>query len=142
MGVSGLIEINGIDAADADEAWLVVGPLISEALVNGRSHMVAETLLVGVKAGLDQLWAVRIDGEFVATFVTQIDDYDTGRVLGVVAIAGERMDEWLPSVDQLVHEFAAHHGCKFITSEGRPGWERALAPLGWLKASTRMLKEV
>ena len=26
-----MIEINGIDAADADEAWLVVGPLIAEA---------------------------------------------------------------------------------------------------------------
>lgn len=137
-----MIEINGIDAADADEAWLVVGPLIEQAMVNGNAPTHAATLLDAIKKHFNQLWVVRIGGEFVATFVTQIDDYDVGRILTVVAIGGDRMPEWLGEVDALIQSYAEHNNCKFIASEGRPGWERALAAYGWRKSSVRMLKEV
>lgn len=84
-----------------------------------------------------QLWVVPER----AAMVTQILVYPNHKTLLVVILAGDGMDEWLPSVIERLDEYAKHIGAKYIEERGRAGWERALSKYGYKKAYVVLRKE-
>ena len=59
------------------------------------------------------------------------------RILVVLLLAGERMDEWKEEATEYLRAFARKHDCKAIEAISRFGLEKKLKALGWKK--TRIL---
>lgn len=86
-----------------------------------------------------QLWKL-VDGH--AMGVTQIQTFPQFRLLLVYMVAGEHARDWLLKGSQQLEAFAKSNHCRFIDFQGRPGWERYAAPLGYGRKQIRMRKEL
>ena len=71
-----------------------------------------------------QLW-IAYHSQIVATMITQIVPYPQKKILRIIAIAGDDMDQWLPNLPQ-VEQWAASIGCSALECWGRKGWLRVL----------------
>ncbi len=77
-----------------------------------------------------QLWPLLDDGECVAAVVTEIAGYPRLRALRLIGCAGRDRDAWL-GLHRHIVRWARDQGCERMEALCRPGWARALAPLGY-----------
>jgi|TARA_B100001123_G_scaffold31853_2_gene33475 hypothetical protein len=71
-----------------------------------------------------QLW-LAVDETIKATMITQIITYPQKKILRIIAIAGDDMNEWLPNLP-LIEEWALSIGCSALECWGRKGWTKVL----------------
>ena len=91
-------------------------------------------------AGRMQLWAV-VGEAIEAIVLTEIAEYPRRRLCRVLAAAGAGRARWLHLLGT-IEEWARAQGCTAIEPVARPGWERALAPLGYRKTHVILEKEL
>lgn len=82
-----------------------------------------------------QLWNIN---DWQAACITQMCNLPQFKILSVLYLAGDGMDEWLKPLMIAIHGFAKREDCRIIDLFGRPGWERTFKNLGGFKAYTVM----
>lgn len=74
--------------------------------------------------------------------ITEIKEYDFGRILRVHLLGGERFDEWKAELVGELVKFARGHGCSAIEATCRLGLEESLKPLGFRRSRVVLRREV
>ncbi|MFA5996175.1 MAG: hypothetical protein WC790_00410 [Candidatus Paceibacterota bacterium] len=128
-----------IYGADAVNGWDTFEPLIRRVLKRADSGHFPDDILTCVQHGGMQLWSISGDRGIA---VTEIQDYSRYRQLLVYMVAGKHARDWLAEGQQQLEAFAKSTGCQFMAFQGRPGWERYCAPLGYTNKMITMRKAV
>lgn len=125
------IEVTAVPQAVVDVVWPDVAPLLEKAVATAGGRYSVESVYTEIVAGNLALWIVMDDAKPIAALTTRVIDFPLKRTLSVDWIAGERMAEWLPRVNELFTEYAKSYGCTQLEGRGRKGWLRELSKLGW-----------
>lgn len=110
--------------------------LIREALWYDVQEFTIEDIEKGVEEGYYYLY--QSDNSAVVTGGVRLQSGGMG--CQIIAAAGN-MDECLSLLDQ-VEQDAKASGCELITTVGRNGWKKVLAPKGWTDISTIYIKRL
>lgn len=110
-------------ATDIPKAWLYAKPYIEKAM-EGSLGETAEDLHKDLLADRAQLW-IADNGAAVSRVLEA-----KKRVLHIVALGGEDVDDWIVSLMDEWKGFARKNGCDFIIAIGRPGWKKFFPKLG------------
>lgn len=114
------------------QAWPIIEPILARAVDRVPERYAVSDVLAGAATGEFQIWAVITDeGAFVAAFTTRVQQYPRGRSMTVDFVAGDRMADWLETVDAAIAGHAAANDCGWIEAHGRKGWAKALTEIGW-----------
>jgi hypothetical protein len=127
-------------AKDAMTAWPQVADWLDEALGKTDSLMSVEDLQRSVRNGVMRLWLIHRDDRVVAAFVTEIVRGSRGGAVHVVALGGDRMNDWIEEVVESLEAYSRANECKYVVEMGRPGWSRVLERLGWTAGPSLMMK--
>ena len=101
--------------------WESVKPLIERALKRGSNYTI-EQIHAGLLEKAMQLFVWESD-KIHAALVTTIQNRDEQRWCLLLAIGGEKMDEWIHLLPN-VEDWARELGCQQMRVYGRPGWAR------------------
>ena len=112
--------IGGVPAEQVMRVWQRVAPILKRAL-GPESGYTLESVLTELQLAQMQLWVV---GDFQGVVVTQIKVLPTQKVLWVMFLAGEHMDDWLADWIQVQEEYARFNGCAAVEFSGRKGWNK------------------
>ena len=82
-------------------------------------------LLERLLTGDAQLWVVWDDG-LLGGAITSITNYAEFKAVRLVALGGERFEDWREEMDRLLDKFCEVHGCSRIEFYGRIGWSKRL----------------
>ena len=110
-------------------------PWIEAALEYSGGTHTFDDVVDGVTSGRMQLWPAP---RGCAT--TEIVLYPRKKVLHVFLAAGE-MDQLFDMIDDAT-KWAEERGCTAMTLAGRPGWQRAMKPLGFVPTLVTMEKDI
>lgn len=106
------------------EMWERVAPLLRKgcaALPNVDIEDIAE----GLDNGTDELWTVFVNHYLMAAFVTA--QFDDGKpFLGVYALGGRRMRDWVGRMDDVLAWEAKRRGIPLVRFAGRKAWSRVI----------------
>lgn len=128
MPSTGEVKIHKIPVSHVGVLWPLVQPWLERGLKAAHDTSMAGILL-GLKDGTDQLWAIVADGDVIGAFLTSIhtgDDEGGAQYLAVYALGGERLTEWAGKLGDEMARFAKFYDCASVRFCGRPGWERML----------------
>lgn len=134
--------ITGLSAPEVDSEWDTYGPMVEEALRNGGSLDNVDRVHSALMQSLMQFWTICFEGAVKGCIITAVDDADKAKVLRLVALSGKGMWGCGPELDRTLRVFAAAHGCRFMTLDGRRGWVKRLKEYGWRVGSVKMYKEI
>ena len=95
-----------------------------------------------VRAGSAQVWVIQEDDVDVAACLTEMIDYPRISSLRVIAIGGEEMIRWQESLFQAMVEFCRENKLGRIEAVCRPGLEKIMKPLGFVKRFVCLMREV
>ena len=95
------------------------------AIAHSEGEMGAEDFYPYLMDGQMQLWVAINDGELDASMVTQIIPYPRKRVLRIISIAGDKMEQWIEFLP-LIEGWALSIGCTSLECWGRKGWLKIL----------------
>ena len=122
-----------LSSEEAADRWHEIKPRIEKALVHGIGETTAHDHFLAIMAGNEQLWENNL------TFgITRVNVFPRFKQLQIVAATGSA---WMKS-HPVLEQFAKELECSNMSVWGRPGWERALKPLGYKKAYTVMVKDL
>lgn len=108
---------SGIPSSEVLSVWDDVEPRIRKALdVEDTGHN-TEDILTCLQTRDMQLW-VHPD----AVAVTQIQVLPQFKKLLLVTLGGEKMDEWIQELMDLLRLFGMDNDCKYLEQHGRKGW--------------------
>ena len=122
------IKIHKIPVEHIGVLWPMVQPWLERGLKAATDTSMAGILL-GLKEGTDQLWAVLDGKEVIGAFLTSFyidDDSNEVRYLAAYALGGDRLPDWAGLLGETMAEYAKHNKCKSVRFCGRPGWGRLL----------------
>jgi len=112
--------------AELPDWWEEAVPALESMAKASNGRQSVQTLADGIIDGRLQLWTH--EGAFA---VTAINDWPTGiATLEVLGCVGKSREKWLSELDAM-EEWAREQGCVMAETTSRPGWTRALKPLGW-----------
>ena len=117
------VDVLVIPANRAMIYWNQAKPILWPALDTGE--IAPEKVIENLLAGNMQLW-IAFDGEIIGGAITEVVRYWKVRSLRVIALAGERFEEWREPMDALFERFGQAHDCSRIELYGRKGWARRL----------------
>jgi hypothetical protein len=100
--------------------------LLEAALAHEGVGRSVEDVLEKIKTGHAQMWAGK-----AAFHITEIIIYPNRKTLHVWLSGGD-MEELIEMAPKLM-AWGKSMGCSFASIEGRTGWERKLAPMGFRK---------
>lgn len=139
-------ELKRIGSADIEAFWGdVLEPMFASVGDRVLSDRTPEDIRAMALSGERVIWAV-VDEErpdpLMAVFTAFIRDCGGTKVLHVEDMAGAGMSDWLPLLAELEKRAAAEAGATLSHIEGRIGWQRALAPLGYRPVRVVVEKEI
>lgn len=124
------LEIQGIQPEFLEFFWPNLESTIKRAL-EGDTLVSLEGLYNRILEFKHQLWIVTEKHKLKAVCITEIQQYDLGKSLEILLLAGEEMDIWLPALHQVMESFGKQHQCVAMRQNGRKGWAKVLKEHGW-----------
>lgn len=119
------------------EMWGRVAPLLDRGC-GALPNVDLEDIAAGVEAGTDEVWTVFLNHELVASFVTaQFEDQRP--YLGVYALGGRHMRDWVRQMDSVLAWEAKRRGLARVRFAGRKAWARVIpnvSPVGTMGGHT------
>ena len=116
--------------------WTQARPHVEAALrLSGDTHEIQD-IQEACLVGLARLWS----GEQSAA-VTEIVTYPRKRAVRIW-LAGGSLDELRDVIRPKIEKYARSENCSRVEIAGRPGWQRALAGVGYTPAATVISKEI
>lgn len=117
-------------------------PLLAMAAERSRGRDTPETYLRMCREREAQLWVYLVSRETVqAVLVTRILQYDGGKSLCGVAVAGYGVVDWIDRLDD-IERWGREHGCVRAEWITRPGMEKLLKPRGYVKSHVMLEREL
>jgi len=133
-----IIVFRCVQRDDLPVRWPEAAEVLAPAIALWRNRHTPASLLAALIDQQLQLWVAILrqaqgeDGRIIAAAVTQVQDWPGGaKECAVVLAAGEGHDLW-PEWMADVKAWAAGEDCDLVTAIGRPGWQRVLAPAGFV----------
>ena len=114
---------------DIDDLWPWLGSFIRRAFDKAPSLISADELRDLAKANKARFWVV--SGEYSPVAVAATCEHENATV-EIVALAGSGMARWLLPALGSFESMAKDAGMIRLAIHGRRGWERRLAPLGYV----------
>lgn len=102
--------------------WPGVAKMIEEAYTFADEIMPPD-ILDQLRSGHRQLWIVWDGRQVLAAVMTRIVQLRSCKACQITAAGGKEADAWKHLIT-LIEDFARYEGCRKVTIEGRPGWER------------------
>lgn len=123
------------------ETWHTLAPYISRGLAYGYDAY-----------PLDECRRLAQEGELLVVVVEEVVSHNIlvvltlelstvqglGDICHIVTAGGSEMEDWLDWLQPIVQQVGREQGAALLTTKGRKGWERALAPKGWTHRYTIM----
>lgn len=105
------------------QVWPGVAEMI-DAAYKSADEIMPRDILDELCSGHRQLWVVwSEEKEILAAVLTRIVQLRSCRAMQINACGGVQVERWAHLV-ALIHAHAKAEGCRKVTIEGRPGWER------------------
>lgn len=134
--VSSPIKIQAIDGSGFTNWWPEVSRWIEASNRGSDGVEFHPHLAMAWSANKALMWVVIDDklGSVVGASMTRIQDSPTGKILWIIALSGERVDEW---GDELMLKFRTYakriEATRIRCQSIRPGMGRFLERYGWSK---------
>ena len=114
-----------VSQEDIPYIWEKVHSHLELMMPHSEGELEPEDFYEAIYSGDMQLW-LAVDGEeILASMVTQIIPYPRKKVLRIISIAGEGMDEWIFDLP-IIEDWALSNGCTSLECWGRKGWLKVL----------------
>lgn len=121
-----------IHVDDLPIAWPMAKHWVDEAM-SGSLYATSETVKAKLDSDHAQMWLVWDDEKPSAVVITQLNLSERGKYCSIwVCVGGGR--EGSQHLLDVIEQWAAHEGCKFMRFEARTGWSRALKPQGYAQS--------
>lgn len=105
------------------QVWQHVAEMIDEAY-KFADEIMPDDLLAELRSGHRQLWVVwGVEKKVLAAVLTRIVQLRSGRAMQITACGGAGGERWMHLITN-IYAHAKAEGCRKVTIEGRPGWER------------------
>ena len=114
-----------VSSDDVPYFWEKIHPHLELMEPHSEGELAPEDFYEAITNGDMQLWTAIKDNEIMASMVTQIVPYPRKRVLRIISIAGEGMDQWIGYIP-LIEDWALSMGCTSLECWGRKGWLKVL----------------
>jgi hypothetical protein len=134
-----MVTFGGVPSTEIDDVWNDVVPIISDALIQARETPDAAYKMLRSKAA--QLWVAREGNIIRAVCITQIAENTLGRTCGTWICIGTSREDWKHNIET-IEAWARENACLSMRLETRPGWKRALEPLGYSMTHVILEKEL
>ena len=132
----------GIPSACVSSWEPKVVPMLAMAAERSRGRDTPETYLRMCRNRDAQLWIYLASRETVqAVLVTRILQYDGGKSLCGIAVAGYGVRDWIGCLDD-IERWGREHGCVRAEWITRPGMEKLLRPRGYIKSHVMLEKDL
>lgn len=118
--------------------WGFAAPKIEVVLDRFDTGFSLDDVLMRLLRQEMQLWLV----DDRAACVTQICVYPQHKILLVLYLCGEGVDEWLDELRETLEAYGKHMECKYITLRGREGWVKKGKSRGYKPNYTEVRKEL
>jgi len=133
--------ITYIQPNQLDTVWDSVKVHIENALKHCN-----ELHLQDVKQSLESqkmgLVVITSEDKVVTSVVVEYVDYPQITALRVVALGGDKMEDWIPALDQFLTMWGQEMSADRIEIMGRRGWVKALAPHDYSEKYTFITKDI
>ena len=110
---------------DAPYIWENIQSHLEAMEPHSEGELTPDDFYETITSGDMQLWIATRDNQILASMVTQIVPYPQKRVLRIISIGGEGMDQWIGYIP-LIEDWALSMGCTALECWGRKGWLRVL----------------
>ena len=124
------------DAWPLVEDWILAGMARAEPL--GDIQQVREE----IRQTRMQLWVVQAGQYLCAAFTTRVQQCPDASYVECLHVGGQRVEEWLTLAVETVEEWATDAGAQYAKLRGRKGWQRKMAPLGYVPESVTLRKKL
>lgn len=122
----------------ADHVWKEILPMVERGVRKGQGdHTTPERLLEGIKSG-DLVLLIVVDDKIRAGCIVDILQHHTKKVLFVVMLAGEGMNDWIDALISSLVQYKDAVGADAIEASCRDGLVRYLGKRGWSKKAVIM----
>lgn len=131
-----MLTLEKVPAFMVPARWPAVSDLLETAVRRCKDDTMANVLRECVQASA-QLWIVRNDERIVGTFVTEVLQGPTRRVMELRYLAGAGFRRWIALMPEIL-EWARSARCDDLRFRGRSGWPRYLSGVGWEQSAVEM----
>jgi len=112
-----------------DECWSISKEHIESALKHCNEIAIQDVYRDLINGSMGLL--IIRNPEIYTSVAVRFMDYPQIRALRVVALGGEKTEEWLPALHQFLEMWGIENGVDRVEMMGRKGWIKKLKPFGW-----------
>lgn len=123
--LSGEIKIRRYNPEYIDDIWPMVTPWLQGSLAVAPPWWTLGDLYTRCLAGDYALWMVYSDEESCGVALSELCQFNAHLVCGVPWICGHNMQQWLPSLQEVIEQWGRDASASFLAGSGRKGWMRA-----------------
>ena len=135
-----MISIVFVRADDIGAVWPMFKRHAEKVVPLTRKRRCYTGLLMDLMKSSENLWLAMDGGEVIGFCTSAVVPYDEITLLQVRMLAGDRFDEWIDQMHDVLEDFARENGCGGMELIGRRGWVRKLDRFGWNEAFTTVEK--
>lgn len=139
-----MIEMRSVPSFDIEEVWPLMENYVANVVVD-HSHgtLTTDSILESIKNREMQAMVAAEDDKVYGVLITETIVAGSGiKHIHVVAVAGDRFDEWLEKGNELLKGWAKSLDASFISTNGRKGLLRKLSKIGWKEDSVVMTMDI
>ncbi len=119
--------VEGVLYTEVHKIWPSIEKTLAKAIDRFDGGYSSEDLLTACQLRNKQLWIIDNGKGAAITAITVLPQF---KKLVIEYLAGRDMGVWLDEFAEEIGSFAEAHGCKYVESWGRKGWERVGKRLG------------
>lgn len=119
-----------------------LGSFLEEAAAGSNGKFLAGDISRFLLKGEWRIWTARDQGRLKAILITRFMHYPRLKCCELLAAVGvDREENMLPFMAD-IEAWAKSSGCQLLQPIARPGWERVLKPLGFVKSHVMLEKKI
>lgn len=119
-----------------------IAPFLEEAAAGSNGKFLAGDITRLLLKNEWRLWTARENGRLKAILITHFVFYPRLKCCELLAAVGvDREVNMLPFMAD-IEEWAKTSGCQMLQPIARPGWERVLKPLGFVKTHVMLERRI
>jgi hypothetical protein len=129
------VKVSLVQRDRVDMVWAVVSPIVAMSQRRVANDVGLDEIRGDLINGGQQLWLITVGDKLTAVIITMIIQHPRRKILHLSHIAGMHMKVWLEDALDTMVEVAEKMGCSAIEANGRLGWSKHAAKLGFEEKS-------